>query len=476
MHFHEDVLLNWQQQGYHLIWEYEILKIRGNGTSPLLVVKKEIEMFNEDIAKLPRAVCDVKGIDHDIIDSFVSRDVSEVCYIYNQKAQNIVVCGRNSCLVTEKQTVLNEIKKAFEKSSKLISVEKLSAEIYQVMCCKYSDLREYIIAYGKQDQIAMVNKTRTKEFHRRLLEVENLQRSSIMIPDDKKNRIFQNSIEYSCVRDVICIYNFEEAIVTVFGDDLKTVQEELHKLKIKAGLIEQTNRNKRELTESFEHPCSSKLGGSTSVDCPLTQRRPSSRQEVNQSIKYKSTNQYAGGARPKDFSRVKPLIRGSYNSETFYSAEGLPVKVYTKNILRLNVDCIVNAANEALKHGGGIAKVISNAAGRSLEKECNDFIKDNGKLNTAAVFVSNAGRLSYKCIIHAVGPRWADYNPSIPDSVDRCKQALKNAVLNSFKEAERRHMDTIAVPAISSGKILCVVVADCTARLLSLTMFQQLLS
>ena len=53
-----------------------------------------------------------------------------------------------------------------------------------------------------------------------------------------------------------------------------------------------------------------------------------------------------------------------------------------------------------------------------------------------------------KYVIHAVGPRWVDYE----DQPDRCKQLIANAYKNSLIEAERLQLKSIALPAISSSR------------------------
>jgi hypothetical protein len=103
-------------------------------------------------------------------------------------------------------------------------------------------------------------------------------------------------------------------------------------------------------------------------------------------------------------TRAKAL----YVNET---KEKITVKVYSSDILCVPVDCIVNAANVDLKHGGGIARAIANAAGKDLTKEGHDYLKQHGKLRVGEVCHTGAGKMSYNYVIHAVGPCWSDYKP-----------------------------------------------------------------
>lgn len=88
----------------------------------------------------------------------------------------------------------------------------------------------------------------------------------------------------------------------------------------------------------------------------------------------------------------------------------LTLLVYKASILRLEVDVIVNAANERLAHSGGVAYVISKAAGDKLERESKRHVDRYGPVNVTENTVTTAGDLKhYKGVIHAVGPVWYQY-------------------------------------------------------------------
>ena len=135
-----------------------------------------------------------------------------------------------------------------------------------------------------------------------------------------------------------------------------------------------------------------------------------------------------------------------------FTLNGLQVFVYKANICDLKVDCIVNAANETLQHGGGVALAISRAAGEKLEKEGQCYIKKNGYIKTGHVCSTTAGNLPYRCVIHAVGPAWYHYRPHNYGQVKQCCEDLFCAVINSLLEADNQGLSRIALPAISSGK------------------------
>uniref|UniRef100_A0A3B3HJV2 Poly [ADP-ribose] polymerase n=1 Tax=Oryzias latipes TaxID=8090 RepID=A0A3B3HJV2_ORYLA len=124
---------------------------------------------------------------------------------------------------------------------------------------------------------------------------------------------------------------------------------------------------------------------------------------------------------------------------------GLQLSVSRGDICSFSVDAVVNAANEDLQHFGGLALALLKAAGPQLQKLSDDYVAKNGKVRPGDAVVTDACNLSCKYVIHAVGPRFSDYDKK--NSVSR----LKSAVKESLREAERVNCSSIALPAISSG-------------------------
>uniref|UniRef100_A0A3P9H6L6 Poly [ADP-ribose] polymerase n=1 Tax=Oryzias latipes TaxID=8090 RepID=A0A3P9H6L6_ORYLA len=124
---------------------------------------------------------------------------------------------------------------------------------------------------------------------------------------------------------------------------------------------------------------------------------------------------------------------------------GLQLSVSRGDICSFSVDAVVNAANEDLQHIGGLALALLKAAGPQLQKLSDDYVAKNGKVRPGNAVVTDACNLSCKYVIHAVGPRFSDYDKK--NSVSR----LKSAVKESLREAERVNCSSIALPAISSG-------------------------
>jgi O-acetyl-ADP-ribose deacetylase (regulator of RNase III) len=116
--------------------------------------------------------------------------------------------------------------------------------------------------------------------------------------------------------------------------------------------------------------------------------------------------------------------------------------VSDRDILAVPVDVIVNPANSGLSHGGGLAERILLEAGPELEEECNKIIDKIGKMSVTEVVVTTAGRLPYKGVIHAVGPRMGD---------GKEQSKIEKTIINCLQLADNHGWKSIAFPAISTG-------------------------
>ena len=108
------------------------------------------------------------------------------------------------------------------------------------------------------------------------------------------------------------------------------------------------------------------------------------------------------------------------------------------DITELEMDAIVNAANDRLILGGGVAGAIRNKGGPIIQKECNRI----GGTFVGGAVITTGGNLKAKHVIHAVGPRMGEGNED---------EKLKNATVNSLKLMDEYNLKNIAFPAISTG-------------------------
>ncbi len=121
-----------------------------------------------------------------------------------------------------------------------------------------------------------------------------------------------------------------------------------------------------------------------------------------------------------------------------WTTHGRKLKLVEGNIVLLEVDAIVNAANKNLILGGGVAGAIRNAGGPSIQEECDRI----GPIKVGEAAMTNAGDLKAKYVIHAAGPVQGEGQE---------EDKLRNATLNSLKIAHQNQMHDIAFPAISTG-------------------------
>jgi O-acetyl-ADP-ribose deacetylase (regulator of RNase III) len=117
-------------------------------------------------------------------------------------------------------------------------------------------------------------------------------------------------------------------------------------------------------------------------------------------------------------------------------------QVVRGDLLEEPVDAIVNAANGALAHGGGVAGIISRAAGPALQEESDRLVRAQGVLEAGSAVATTAGKLPFNGVIHAVGPRYGE-----GDEEEKIFKALSSA----FSVAADKGWHSISFPAVSAG-------------------------
>jgi len=115
------------------------------------------------------------------------------------------------------------------------------------------------------------------------------------------------------------------------------------------------------------------------------------------------------------------------------------------DITGMETDAIVNAANEHLAHGGGVAGIISRRGGPTIQRESDAWVQKHGRVPTGSAAITSGGQLPARYVVHAVGPIYDRSNPS------RSADLLASAVRSSLTLADEHGLKSIALPAVSTG-------------------------
>lgn len=114
------------------------------------------------------------------------------------------------------------------------------------------------------------------------------------------------------------------------------------------------------------------------------------------------------------------------------------VELLEGDITEMDVDAIVNAANNQLILGAGVAGAIRKKGGPKIQEECNKI----GPIKVGEAAITSGGNLKAKYVIHAASMKLGGQTT---------ESSLRSCVRASLKLAEQNGIKTIAFPAIGTG-------------------------
>jgi len=108
------------------------------------------------------------------------------------------------------------------------------------------------------------------------------------------------------------------------------------------------------------------------------------------------------------------------------------------DLTEMDVDAIVNPANNDLQLGGGLAGAIRRKCGDSVQRQCNEV----GAIPVGGAAITSAGKLKARYIIHAASMQLGGHTTT---------RALRTSTAHSLRIAAEKGLQTIAFPAIGTG-------------------------
>ena len=117
------------------------------------------------------------------------------------------------------------------------------------------------------------------------------------------------------------------------------------------------------------------------------------------------------------------------------------VRVVEGDISTFEGDAVVNAANNHLRLGTGVAGALAKRGGGAIQEECDELLREKGPLPVGGAAITGGGRLRARYVIHAAA--MGDL-PVTPESI-------RSATRKSLELAEEYNVRSIAFPILGTG-------------------------
>jgi len=114
------------------------------------------------------------------------------------------------------------------------------------------------------------------------------------------------------------------------------------------------------------------------------------------------------------------------------------IEILQGDLTEMDVDAIVNAANNDLQLGGGLAGAIRRKAGPSVQEECNQI----GTIPVGGAAITSGGELKARYVIHAASMQLGGRTTA---------HSLKSSTAHALRIAAQNYIKTIAFPAVGTG-------------------------
>lgn len=114
------------------------------------------------------------------------------------------------------------------------------------------------------------------------------------------------------------------------------------------------------------------------------------------------------------------------------------IELMQGDLTEMDVDAIVNAANNDLQHGGGVAGAIRRKGGDVIQRESNEI----GSIPVGGAAITSGGKLNARYVIHAASMQLGGRTTA---------HALRSSTAHSLRIAAERGLKTIAFPAVGTG-------------------------
>jgi O-acetyl-ADP-ribose deacetylase len=114
------------------------------------------------------------------------------------------------------------------------------------------------------------------------------------------------------------------------------------------------------------------------------------------------------------------------------------IEIIEGDLTEMDVDAIVNAANNDLQLGGGVAGAIRRKGGPEIQKECDDI----GQVPVGGAAITTGGKLKARFVIHAASMQLGGKTSA---------HSLRSSTAHSLRIAAQKRLKTIAFPAVGTG-------------------------